>query len=108
MRFVTAARRPRRLWVGRFAALLGIVCIALVLFTGILQVTHHHADGRLDPDCSLCMTAHHVAQAVVVVTIELSSQPVAHVVVERFNPLPRQRFVLKLANRPPPATPVFA
>jgi len=108
MRFVTAARRPRRLWVGRIAALLGIVCIALVLFTGILQVTHHHADGRLDPDCSLCMTAHHVAQAVVVVTIELTSQPVARTVVESFTPLPRQRFVLKLANRPPPETPVFA
>ncbi|MGB9144504.1 MAG: hypothetical protein WCC14_01665 [Acidobacteriaceae bacterium] len=109
MRFVTAARRPRRLSVGRFAALLGIVCIALVLFTGIVQVTHHHADGRLDPDCALCMTAHTVAQVVVVVVVQITSQPVEHYVAEAV-PAPKlcPQFAFKLAKRPPPVPPVFA
>jgi hypothetical protein len=87
---------------------LAIVCISLVLFTSMLQVTHSHPNGHIDPDCALCMTAHHATQAVVVVTLEVSARPIARIVAESFNPLPRQRFVLKLANRPPPATPAFA
>ncbi|MGC2619576.1 MAG: hypothetical protein WA414_11085 [Acidobacteriaceae bacterium] len=88
--------------------MLAILCIALVLFTGILQVTHSHPNGHIDPDCSLCMTAHHAAQVVVVVTAEVSVQPVARVVAEKFSPLPRQRFVLKLAIRPPPVPAAIA
>ena len=102
MRCVTARRGPRQSWVSAWKPILAIVCIALVLFTGVLQVTHTHANGRIDPDCSLCMTAHHVVQAVVVVTLQISSQPIARLTPARFSPLPRQRFVLKLANRPPP------
>jgi hypothetical protein len=86
----------------------GIVCIALVLLTGVLQVTHSHANGQIDHDCSLCVTAHHAVQIVVAVTLVLSSQPVAHRIADQFTPLPRQRFVLKLANRPPPVPAVFA
>jgi len=108
MRFVTAARGPRRLWVGRFAALLGVVCIALLLFTGILQVTHHHADGRIDPDCSLCMTAHQAIQVAAIVTAFVTSHSIARLTHERFDPLPRQRLVLKLAIRPPPVPAAFA
>lgn len=105
MRFVTAERGPRRSW----AAWLGIVCIALVLLTGILRVSHSHPDGRIDPDCSLCMTAHTVAQVVVVVAIQVTSQPVVRYVIETYSaPLPGQPFVLKRANRPPPPTPAFA
>ena len=98
MRFVSAKRGAPLSWL----SLLGIVCVALVLMTGILQVTHSHPSGQPDHDCSLCVTAHHVAQAVVVVTMALSSRPVARFVPETFTPVPRQRFVLKLANRPPP------
>jgi hypothetical protein len=102
MRFMTAARGPRPPWVLAWKPILAMVCIALVLFTGVLQVTHSHPNGHVDPDCSLCMTAHHVAQGVIVVTLEISSQRVARVAPKDFAPLPRQRFVLKLANRPPP------
>jgi hypothetical protein len=102
MRFVTAGRGPRLSGLLAWKPVLAILCIALVLFTGVLQVTHSHPDGHVDPDCSLCMTAHHVAQGVSVVTLEISSQRVARVAPKDFSPLPRQRFVLKLANRPPP------
>lgn len=104
VRFVIADRGTRLSWL----SLLGIVCIALVLLTGMLQVTHSHPSGQIDHDCSLCVTAHHVAQAVVVVILALSSRPVARYVAETFTPLPRQRFVLKLANRPPPVPAAFA
>jgi hypothetical protein len=98
MRFVSAKRGAQLSWI----SLLGMVCIALVLMTGLLQVTHSHPSGQPDHDCSLCVTAHHVAQAVVVVTLAVSSRPVARFVPESFTPAPRQRFILKLANRPPP------
>jgi hypothetical protein len=104
MRLVTAERGRRASWV----AILGVLCIALVLATGILQVTHAHADGQIDHDCSLCFTAHQAVQIAVVVTVVLASQPVEHFTPEPFAPLPRQRFVLKLANRPPPVPAVFA
>ena len=105
MRFVTAKRGPRHSWI----AILGIACVALILLTGVIRVTHHHANGRIDPDCSLCMVAHTVAQVVVVVAVQIVSRPVERYVAETYRaPLPRQRFVLKLANRPPPSTPAFA
>lgn len=85
-----------------WVTLLGIVCIALVLLSGILHVAHTHANGQFDRDCSLCMTAHQAVQIVVAATLMLASRPVAYFAAERYNPLPRQRFVLKLANRPPP------
>jgi len=93
------ARRGAPLsWV----SILGIVCVALVLLTGVLQVTHTHANGQPDHDCSLCVSAHHVAQVVVVVALTLCFHTVARFLAEGFTPIPRQRFVLKLANRPPP------
>ncbi|HTX74558.1 MAG TPA: hypothetical protein VMD29_00040 [Terracidiphilus sp.] len=104
MRWMRAERGPRRSLV----ALLGIVCVALVLLTGILQVTHTHANGQIDHDCSLCVTAHTAVHIVVAVTLVISSRPIARYVAETFTPLPRQRFVLKLANRPPPVPALFA
>jgi len=104
MRFVTAKRGTGFSWV----ALLGIVCIALVLTTSIVSVTHSHPSGQIDHDCALCFTAHQVVQIAVVVTILVASRPIARFTSEKFAPLPRQRFVLKLANRPPPVPAVFA
>ena len=104
MGFVTAKRGTWLSWV----SILGILCIALVLTTGILSVTHSHPSGQIDHDCALCFTAHQVVQISVFVTVLLTSQPIAGFIRERFAPLPRQRFVLKLANRPPPEEPVFA
>lgn len=103
MGFVGARRGRWQTWT----SILGVVCIALVLFTGVVHVVHSHPNGQVDQDCALCVTAHQAVQVVAVVAVILSSQPVVHRVVERVAPAPRQRFVLKLANRPPPV-PVFA
>lgn len=98
MRFVTAKRSTWFSWV----SILGILCIALVLTTGILSVTHSHPSGQIDHDCALCFTAHQVVQIAVFVTVLLASRPIARLTREQFAPVPRQRFVLKLAIRPPP------
>lgn len=104
MRFVTAGRGTRASWVSA----LGMLCIALVLVTSMLQVTHSHPAGQVDHDCALCFTAHQVVQIAPIVTVVLASQPVARIASDSFTPLPRQRFVLKLAIRPPPVPAVSA
>jgi hypothetical protein len=104
MGFVTTRRGTWHSWV----ALLGILCIALVLATGILSVTHSHPSGQIDHDCALCFTAHQVIQIAIFVTVLLASHPIARFTRERFNSVPRQRFLLKLANRPPPVPAAFA
>ena len=104
MRFVTAKRDTWLSWV----SILGILCIALVLTTGVLSVTHSHPSGQIDHDCALCFTAHQAIQAAVVVTAFVTAHSIAQLTRERFDPLPRQRFVLKLVNRPPPVPAVFA
>ena len=103
MRLVTAERGAGRSWV----SILGILCIVLVLFLGVVHATHFHPNGQTDQDCALCVTVHQAVQAAAVVAVILFSQPVVHRVAERIEPAPRQRFLLKLANRPPPV-PDFA
>lgn len=101
--------RDRQRFQSSWASWLGIVCIALVLFTGIVQVAHTHPGGQLDHDgCSLCLTAHNTVQAVASATLEVAVQRVVQVVPEESSEVPRQRFLLKLAIRPPPAVPVSA
>ena len=88
-------------------SVLGILCIALVLLTGVVHVAHFHPNSQNDPDCALCVTAHQALQVVAIAVVILCSQRVVHRIAERVEPAPRQRFVLKLANRPPPI-PAFA
>jgi len=97
---------PRAQW--SLAKLLGIVCIALVLVSGFIQVTHTHPVGQVDHDCSLCTTAHQVVQIAVVVVLALSIRPVIHSVPDELVPRSRQRFIFKLASRPPPVVSVIA
>ena len=104
MRFVTAKRGTRLSWV----AILGILCIALVLTTSIVSVTHSHPSGQIEHDGALCFTAHQAIQVAVIVTVFVTAHSIARLTRERFDPLPRQRFVLKLVNRPPPVPAAFA
>jgi len=101
---IYARPRIRYTWL----ALLGIVCVALVLTTSIVQVSHSHASGQPDHDCPLCVTAHHVIQIAPVVRLVLSSLPVAPVAAEPLSTLPPRHFFFKLWCRPPPADPAFA
>ena len=102
MGFVRGKRGSWQSWT----AILGVVCIALVLFTGVVHVAHFHANGQIDQDCALCVAAHQAVRVAALVVVILCSQPVERRTAELASPTPRQRFVLKLANRPPPV-PVF-
>jgi len=90
--------RPRLGW----ASVLGILCISLVLLSGMVQAAHFHASGTIDHDCALCVTAHHVAQAAPAVNLNFSSMPVAPLTARRSQPRPRRAVYFRLVNRPPP------
>jgi hypothetical protein len=104
MQLFSSQLRARSSWV----RVLGIICVSLVLMSGIAQVAHNHASGQPDHDCALCVTAHHVIQIVAQVSLNLSSRPVAAIAAEPTRDLPRRYFFLKLKSRPPPASPVFS
>jgi hypothetical protein len=92
------------LWVA-----LGFFCCALLVFTGIVQVGHTHADGQaVQSDCALCHTAHVVVQPSIpqslphtvriVATISTALQPIR----------PRHFSAFSLFTRPPPVDIAFA
>jgi hypothetical protein len=83
---------------------LGIVCIALVLMSGMVQAVHFHAAGGPDHDCALCATAHNVAQVAPPVTLKLINLPVRAVTVPRSLSRPRRAVFFRLSSRPPPLT----
>jgi hypothetical protein len=99
-----ARLRSRRSWL----AVLGVLCVALLLASSIVQVAHSHPSGQPDHDCSLCVSAHHVIQIAPAVRLVLSSLHVAPVAAEPLSTLPRTHFFFKLSCRPPPADPAFA
>jgi hypothetical protein len=87
----------------RWAWWLGVFCIALVLMSGVIQVAHFHANGQVDPDCSLCLAAHQIAHVAAPITLHLTSLRVAAVVVPRTLSRPRPALAFRLISRPPPS-----
>jgi hypothetical protein len=92
----TRIRKP--LWLA-----VSFLCIALVALTGVVQVAHTHAGGRLNqPDCALCHTAHLVIQASVPQSLPHTVWIVATLAVTP-QPFSRLHFsVFSLFTRPPP------
>jgi hypothetical protein len=99
-----ARSRSRRSWL----VVLGVLCVALLLTSSIVQVAHNHPSGQPDHDCSLCVSAHNVIQIAPTVHLALSSLPLAAVAAEPALALPRRYFFYTLWSRPPPADPAFA
>lgn len=97
MRFVFS--KIRAFWPSAVVAL----CVVLVLISGIIEVAHFHADGRIDPDCALCVTAHSAPTVVHAIVIHVSSQAVETVVPARRIHMPRAEVFIRLISRPPPA-----
>jgi len=88
-------------------ALVGILCVALVMMIGVVQAAHSHPSGHIDPDCALCVTAHQAVQVVALITLDLSSQPVEQLSPEPVLQLPNRSFFFRLDCRPPPAESIF-
>ena len=88
---------------------IGMLCIALVLMAGMIQVLHTHPAGQVDHEgCSLCNTAHHVVKGVALVTLAVSILPVWRVASDKPIERPRQKVLHKLVNRPPPVSLISA
>ncbi|MGH9586691.1 MAG: hypothetical protein ACRD3F_07035 [Acidobacteriaceae bacterium] len=104
MRSLSSKLRARSTWL----ALVGIICVALILTVGVVQVVHSHPSGHIDPDCALCVTAHQAVQVVALITLDISSQPIEHVAPEPVVQLPRRTFFYRLDCRPPPAESIYA
>ena len=99
MRFVFPKMRFSR------AMVLGCLCIALVLMSGMIQAAHFHADGQTDHDCSLCLAVHTVAQSSAPVALSFTCQEIALPAVARTIARPRPAVHFRLSSRPPPAVP---
>ena len=91
----------------RWRALLGLLCVALILLGATLAVAHTHERGLVShADCSLCMAAHHV----VPMAASAPGLPVpqvfatVHYLVAASRS--KQRLRLTLPIRPPPAAAV--
>lgn len=91
--------RPPGWWPRLFVA----VCVALVLISGTVQVAHFHPNGRIDPDCALCVTAHSAAHIVHPVAISFTSHAIEILVPPRRIRMPRTPVFIRLVSRPPPA-----
>jgi len=81
--------------------LLGICCILLVIVGASAELNHFHASGGVHSDCSLCVTAHSVAQASVATIAAVVLRPVA----DCSDPEPlfiRRSLDIRLSIRPPP------
>ncbi len=95
----TANSRTKTSWW----ATLGFLSIVLLLFAGIAQVAHTHADGQLEHrDCALCQSAHvSFASA----TAGPSVVPLYVLTARVASAQPHRRHHVKevsLFNRPPP------
>jgi hypothetical protein len=100
------ARVQRRIFAAtRFRLILGLLCVALLVFAGTLSVAHGHNDRAIDhPDCSLCATAHVTVQ--LVATLPAAPATLVFTRVEATLPPARPRTLSRFAlfTRPPPAS----
>lgn len=82
----------------------GVLCVLLVFFAGMVAATHQHESGNLShADCGLCATAHTSVQ----LTPDFRVEPVLQVAarVEARIPVARPRTLARFALfiRPPPS-----
>jgi len=84
--------------------LLGVLCIALVMLSGVAAATHSHSHGEVShQDCGLCVTAHMAIQIAVTVTQVCVVQVFTRV--EASSPIASLQLAPQFAlfSRPPPA-----
>lgn len=94
---------PLKVRISR-ALVLGSVCIALVLLSGMVQAAHFHGLTGPNHECALCLTVHSVAQVTPVLALHLSSHSVGSALPPQTIDPPRRNVDFRLASRPPPST----
>jgi hypothetical protein len=90
-------------------AVLGFLCCALIVFSGVVQVGHTHADGRaVQSDCALCHTAHVVVRPPIPQPLPHTVRVVARISAALQPIRPRPFSAFSLFTRPPPVDIAFA
>lgn len=82
---------------------IGILCIGLVLVSGMAQAAHFHASGTIDHDCALCVAAHQLPHAAAPITLGFSSLTIGRLPATRSLAAPRSAVFFRLVTRPPPS-----
>jgi hypothetical protein len=86
-----------------WVSVLGFLCIALVLMSGVVQAAHFHASRQPDHDCALCLAIHHVASIAPVIQLSFSIGFLGRSVTMRRITFPKRTAFFRLASRPPPS-----
>jgi hypothetical protein len=90
-------------------AVLGFFCCALIVFSGIVQVGHTHANGQaVQSDCALCHTAHVVVQPPIPQSLPRTIWIVARISTAPQPIRPKRFSAFSLFTRPPPVDVAFA
>ncbi len=98
------ASNARAQRTGTLRSLLGLLCIALVLFAGGVELLHNHATPTAsDPACSLCTLSHVVALPGAVAHAPAAVEAVAFAPLRAIALAPARAFAFSLYVRPPPA-----
>lgn len=89
--------------------LLGLLCLALVVFGSTVQVAHSHPGGDIShADCSLCATAHVVAEIAGNPVPIPATLVVAYIAESISTPRSETLSIFALFTRPPPALSTLA
>lgn len=88
--------------MSRSHRIFGVICVALILMSGVVQAAHAHATAQADHDCALCVAAHSVAQAAAPAILAVTTVAVAAVTTARSTRRPRRAVYFRLSCRPPP------
>jgi hypothetical protein len=91
----------------RWFQMLGVLCISLVLLSGMIRAAHFHATGQADHDCALCVAAHHVPRAAAQIALHINSRPLMRLLAPGRIRHPRRSVYLRLVSRPPPLDPIL-
>jgi hypothetical protein len=102
MHHLTRTSQPQR----KRELILALLCVVLVIFAGLVQLTHSHGSGTLShPDCALCVSAHTTVSPSTPVTLPAPLTHIARVEIAAPTRAPRSLFKYSFRIRPPPVVP---
>ncbi|HKR26215.1 MAG TPA: hypothetical protein VJS11_02130 [Acidobacteriaceae bacterium] len=90
-----------RLRISR-ALLLGCICIALVMLSGMIHAAHFHSLAGPDHDCALCLAVHTVVQAAPALALHITCQAMGRATPVQAVAVPRSAVYFRLTGRAPP------
>jgi len=85
---------------------LALLCVLLVIFAGLIQLTHSHGNDTLShPDCAICVTAHTTVSPSAPVALPEPPTDIARIEAAPPATSPSSLFTSCFRIRPPPVVP---